>query len=189
MDQGIISEQQPQEDNFENSQSVSECEEIGRDEREGQGGSRPLLNSVTLGDGIPRVYRHLTCGETTELPDEIVQTNLIDPCYYNCFTFCSECGQNWHQSDFVWVDTQENLYAYQRRLFREKPASYRILYWATSSLGLTGFGALTGALVGLICGVNAGPPAAIGACIGFVLGLGPARHLRLAILKTRLVDG
>jgi len=134
-------------------------------------------------DEFPQVYRHLTCGAETKLPENVLRNSQIDPCYYNGFTYCSSCNANWHQSDFKWVGTNENVHAYYKRMFREKSASYKTLYWLTSLPAMIGWGVLVGGIAGLIAGVGPEVGAGIGAGIGFVLGFGAAKDVRLAILK------
>jgi len=140
-------------------------------------------SSGESGDEFPRVYRHLTCSAETELPENVLRNSEIDPCYYNGFTYCSNCNANWHQSDFKWVGTRENVHAYYKRKFREKSASYKTLYWLTSLPGMISWGAAVGSLIGLVAGVGPAVGAGVGTGIGFVLAFGPAKDLRLAILK------
>jgi hypothetical protein len=95
----------------------------------------------------------------------------------------SHCRQNWHQSDFVWEDTGENLSDYQRRLYRDKSFGYKVLSWLTSPILMTPLGALAGYVVGLVSGQPAGPVAGVCGAVSMVVGLGPIRHLRHAIAK------
>jgi hypothetical protein len=66
--------------------------------------------------GVPQWYRHQKCGAVTGMPEEIIRSYLADPFLYNDSTFCTGCGNYPHQSEFVWVETGENLHAYNRRL-------------------------------------------------------------------------
>lgn len=64
----------------------------------------------------PRWYRHETCGAITGMPEEIIRSYLVDPFLYSDSTFCTGCGKYLHMSQFHWVETGENLLAYNRRL-------------------------------------------------------------------------
>ena len=66
--------------------------------------------------GVPMWYRHEKCGAVTGMPEEIIRSYLADPFLYSDYSFCTGCGKYPHVSEFQWVDTGENLHAYNRRL-------------------------------------------------------------------------
>lgn len=66
----------------------------------------------------PKVYRHLRCGCCTGMPVEIIRTYLKDPFAYSDFTYCSGCQTHVPCREFVWVETGENMQAYNNRLRR-----------------------------------------------------------------------
>ncbi|MDA1233143.1 MAG: hypothetical protein O2856_20455 [Planctomycetota bacterium] len=83
----------------------------------------------------PQVYIHRKCGAATGMPTDIIPTYLVDPCFYNGYTFCAGCGNDFHQREFNWEDTQESLHAYNRRLFRQKSLSDKLVWALTSPFG------------------------------------------------------
>jgi hypothetical protein len=68
---------------------------------------------------VPQWYCHERCGAVTGMPEEIIRSYLADPFLYNDYTFCTGCQKYPHQSEFHWVETGENLHAYNRRLRME----------------------------------------------------------------------
>lgn len=67
-------------------------------------------------DGVPRVYQHERCGESTGMPEEIIRSYLKNPWLYSNFTFCCGCGDYFDEKEFFWTETGENLAAYKARL-------------------------------------------------------------------------
>lgn len=67
-------------------------------------------------EGVPRVYIHEACGATTVMPEEIVRSYLKNPFLYNDFTFCTGCGDYFHEREFEWTETGQNLHEYKLRL-------------------------------------------------------------------------
>ncbi len=67
-------------------------------------------------EGIPKVYHHATCGASTQMPEEIIRTYLVDPFFYGYSSFCAGCGKHISGRQLVWTETGENLYAYTKRL-------------------------------------------------------------------------
>jgi hypothetical protein len=67
-------------------------------------------------EGVPKVYRHSTCGVATGMPEEIIRTYLVAPLTYNDSSFCCGCGDYVIGSELTWVETGENVMAYTARL-------------------------------------------------------------------------
>jgi hypothetical protein len=63
-------------------------------------------------DGQPRVYCHLKCGSLTRMPEEVVQDYLVNPAKYDPVTVCAGCRKHFHQKEFVWTETGQNLHDY-----------------------------------------------------------------------------
>jgi hypothetical protein len=72
--------------------------------------------------GVPRVYMHVTCRESTVMPEEIVRSYLQDPHLYNAdATYCCGCETHVPFSECVWAETGENVQLYMNKLRAAKP--------------------------------------------------------------------
>ena len=67
-------------------------------------------------EGVPRVYEHRGCGGITGMPEQIVRSYLVDPDLYSDHSFCAGCGKYVHTSKLFWLETNESLLDYNRRL-------------------------------------------------------------------------
>jgi hypothetical protein len=57
---------------------------------------------------VRRSYRHLTCRVVTSMGMDLAETFARDPGYYT-HTFCTECGQHFPVSEFVWKDSDDRV--------------------------------------------------------------------------------
>jgi hypothetical protein len=68
-------------------------------------------------EGVPRWYRHKTCGAVTGMPEEIIRSYLVNPFLYSSdCTFCTGCHDHVPFRECVWTETGENLQSYTDRL-------------------------------------------------------------------------
>ncbi len=142
----------------------------------------PRVRSKKRLRDVPKVYYHEKCGAATGMPEEIIRTYLVNPWFYNNYTFCCGCNRYLHQKNFYWTETGENLHDYSLRLRRESPLRTKVAHYATGPLGLS----VLGALVGLIIGVGdgkAGLGMALGLACGFLAGVAIGRFLHLMLIK------
>lgn len=123
---------------------------------------------------VPQNYVHPECGSVTVMPEDIIRTYLVNPYFYGYSSFCCGCGTHISGKELKWVDTNESLYDYTRRLQANNPeaAKYRMGLIKTF-VGLSvGAGLFLGLIVGLIAYFASGTTAALlGACAATVLGM------------------
>lgn len=68
-------------------------------------------------DGVPRIYYHHRCGSHTGMPEEIIRSYLQNPyLYFADQSFCGGCHKHIPCRELVWVETGENMQAYNDRL-------------------------------------------------------------------------
>ena len=84
----------------------------------------------------PWVYVHERCGGATQMPSNVRDNYLADPCWYFLGTICSRCGGGVPDEQCYWVDTGENLAEYMKRLTRGKSRAYRFVRWSPLWLGM-----------------------------------------------------
>lgn len=70
-------------------------------------------------EGVPQVYSHWKCGDSTVMPEDIIRSYLANPFLYNESTYCAGCEDYVHQSELRWEETNERLDEYFDRLRRE----------------------------------------------------------------------
>ncbi len=84
-------------------------------------------------EGVPRVYRHWRCGQRTVMPEEIIRTYLENPHTYMVDrSYCVGCRKHVRCRELEWVETGENMQAYNDRLRASRqemrpPLSVRML--------------------------------------------------------------
>ncbi len=74
----------------------------------------------------PRVYIHHRCGQCTEMPEEIIQTYLANPYFYNSSTFCTGCETYVQEAECEWVETGQSLAEHKRQLKQAMPWGTRL---------------------------------------------------------------
>jgi hypothetical protein len=57
----------------------------------------------------PQAYCCDRCQAVTTMPEDIIRTYLVDPWFYDPYTFCGGCGRYLHQRHFTWVTTGQRL--------------------------------------------------------------------------------
>ncbi len=75
-------------------------------------------------DGVPRCYRHPTCGVVTGMPEEIIRSYLADPFLYSDQSFCCGCGDYVGGRELFWVETGQSLAEYTKRLQEDHVRRY-----------------------------------------------------------------
>lgn len=55
---------------------------------------------------VRRSYRHLFCGQTTTMGQELAETYARDPKFYGS-TYCCTCMKHRPVAEFVWTDDNE----------------------------------------------------------------------------------
>jgi hypothetical protein len=68
----------------------------------------------------PKIYFHSVCGSHTKMPEEIIRTYLKNPFAYSDQTYCTGCHAHVPCRELVWVETGENMQAYNDRLRTKK---------------------------------------------------------------------
>ena len=87
-------------------------------------------------EGVPRVYYHSRCGSHTGMPEEIIRSYLQDPyLYYGDHSFCGGCHKHIPCRELVWVETGENMQAYNDRLRAAHPEKRPLLWQLKRLLG------------------------------------------------------
>jgi len=69
--------------------------------------------------GLPRVYQHTVCGVSTQMPEEVMRSYLVNPFLYRGGMFCCGCGGYKPYSELRWSETGQSLEEYFRRLQAE----------------------------------------------------------------------
>ncbi len=67
-------------------------------------------------DGVPQCYRHPQCGVTTQMPEEIIRSYLVNPFLYGAGSFCCGCGTHVPEEDLIWCETGQNMAEYTHEL-------------------------------------------------------------------------
>lgn len=86
----------------------------------------------------PRWYLHNNCGGVTGMPDDVMQTYLVNPWFYmSDRMYCTGCQKHVRQRECVWQETGENMQSYFNRLRAAKPETrpsffLRALAWFLS---------------------------------------------------------
>jgi hypothetical protein len=70
------------------------------------------------------VYEHRRCGVRTVLPELEHKLLLADP-YQLPYTYCAGCKKHFHDRQFTWADSGENLFSYVKRLRSRKSLTYK----------------------------------------------------------------
>lgn len=73
----------------------------------------------------PWVYQHKKCGTQTVIDVLEVSTMFDDP-YQLPYTSCAECKKSYHDRQFFWVESGENLFDFVKRLRARKSLTYKI---------------------------------------------------------------
>lgn len=72
--------------------------------------------------GVPQIYLHTRCGNSTGMPEDIIRSYLQNPYLYLADrTFCTGCGKHVPFKECEWTETGENLQDYMDDLRAEKP--------------------------------------------------------------------
>lgn len=73
----------------------------------------------------PWVYHHKKCGTQTVFDVTELSTMFDDP-YQLPYTFCAGCQKHYHDRQFFWVESEENLFDYVKRLRARKSLGFKI---------------------------------------------------------------
>jgi len=79
--------------------------------------------------GVPRVYCHDKCDACTEMPEEIIRSYLKNPFFYSDFTYCCGCRKHVPCRELTWVETGENMQAYNNRLRNQYRRNRFLGFW------------------------------------------------------------
>jgi hypothetical protein len=132
----------------------------------------PTIEEVQLRE--PWVYEHQKCGTQTVIDALEMHALFIDP-YQLPYTYCAGCKRHFHDRQFVWVDSGENLYEYVKRIRAQKTLGFKLYRFIIAPLtaaiigtaiGWFGWGDLLPAICGAVAGALFGWLAG-----GFVLPL------------------
>ncbi|MGL4419151.1 MAG: hypothetical protein ACRCZF_00675 [Gemmataceae bacterium] len=74
--------------------------------------SRKQAEDDGLPRGTPRQYVHLSCGEVTTMPTDVIETYLDNPFHFAPMTYCAECEKDVPNKKCEWEETGENLNDY-----------------------------------------------------------------------------
>jgi hypothetical protein len=126
-------------------------------------GDRPRRKKKRRGPVTSRVYVHDKCGGVTEVSGDDF-TRLADPFSLVTQTYCCTCQGFVNLGQVYWMDTEEPIADYRRRLRREAPPLLVLFRWV--------LGPLAFALVGLLVALPFAKPNPLGAVLaGLVCGL------------------
>lgn len=73
----------------------------------------------------PWAYQHKKCGTQTVIDVTELSTMFDDP-YQLPYTFCAGCQKHYHDRQFFWVESGENLFAFVKRLRARKSLGFKI---------------------------------------------------------------
>ena len=65
--------------------------------------------------GVPRSYLHLKCGVTTNMPEEIIRSYLVNPFLYGAGSFCLGATTTFRRASCL-CETGQNLAEYTKEL-------------------------------------------------------------------------
>lgn len=91
----------------------------------------------------PWVYEHKKCGTKTVIDVLEVKVLFEDP-YQLPYTFCAGCKKHYHDRQFFWVQSGENLFAFVKRLRARTTLGFKIYRLVLAPLAGAGIGAAIG---------------------------------------------
>jgi hypothetical protein len=102
-----------------------------------------MADDLTDLSKAPRQFAHEKCGATSRMADDMVAGYLVNPHRFNDWAFCSKCDGFVPHRECRWVETNEPLDAYFRRLkaaVTAPPAAWWLAYVAAPALAVAGAG-------------------------------------------------
>ncbi|HYT92789.1 MAG TPA: hypothetical protein VEL76_28995 [Gemmataceae bacterium] len=118
-----------------------------------------------------RVYHHSRCGGETRVSGGDY-THICDPFWPCTGTFCCGCSNFVPLHEVIWLDTEEVISDYRRRMRAETPGFLKAWRFGVGFLVGGAVGALLGLLIALIAQARAGRMVgfvAVGGLLGAVL--------------------
>ena len=121
-------------------------------------------------DSQGRVYVHQKCKQSTMISgDDWV--GLCNPFQQTSHTICTHCNNGFPIKEFAWLDTQENVLSYLRRIRRQVPMLWRMWFWWLGPVCGAAIVALALYFIGPHIPMKEQLPAAAWAAIGAFFGI------------------